>query len=344
VVTRTAHTVLGIAPLGGDDGAPPWEDPRAIAFYDALACDVLHFPHQGFATTRAPILFNPHDLQHRHLPAFFTPAEIERRERLYRAACAHATAVAVSSAWVRADVVAQYGIKPENIQVIPWGIDAADWPAPDSTTMQVLKARHALPDRFCLYPAVTWPHKNHLRLVEALALGRAPTTLVCTGNRTDHWSAVEQRIAALGLADRVISLGPVSRTELRALYELAGFVVVPTLFEASSALLREAWLSDRPVACSRVTSLPDQAGDAALLFDPMDPSAIAAAIDRLESDEGLRRSLAARGRARVALFRSDVTARAYRALYRRVAGRALSRDEQALLATDWMRAPCPSAT
>ena len=198
---------------------------------------------------------------------------------------------------------------------------------------------------FAFYPAVTWPHKNHLRLLEALAALRdrgVLVPLVCTGYReATHWPQIEARVRELNLDNQVQFLGIVPAQQLRAIYRLARFVVIPTLFEAASAPVFEAWNEGVPVACSTVTSLPQQVGDAALLFDPTSVEGIAAALVRMVTDESLRSTLVASGRRRLQDFSWERTARAYRALYRRAAGRRLTDEERVLLGWDWMAHPNP---
>ena len=109
--------------------------------------------------------------------------------------------------------------------------------------------------------------------------------------------------------------------------------MIPTKFEAASFPLWEAFSAGVAAASSNVTSLPEQAGDAALLFDPDSLDDMAAAIDRLWNDSALRRLLIERGRARVDAFRWDRTARTFRAHYRRLAGRPLSHEDQSLVAS-----------
>src|SRR6476660_1243505 len=102
-------------------------------------------------------------------------------------------------------------------------------------------------------------------------------------------------------------------------YRLAQSVVVPTLFEAASAPLFEAWQHGTPVACSAVTSLPEQAADAALLFDPLSIEEIAAAIKTLTLDEKVRARYRQRGFRRLGDFDLERTTKAYRAVYRKTA-------------------------
>jgi glycosyltransferase involved in cell wall biosynthesis len=88
-----------------------------------------------------------------------------------------------------------------------------------------------------------------------------------------------------------------------------------------------------------VTSLPEQVGDAALLFDPLSVEAIAIAMKQMATDESLRASLVRKGRQRLLDFSWERTAKAYRAVYRSAAGRTLSEEDRFLLSWDWMRNP-----
>jgi glycosyltransferase involved in cell wall biosynthesis len=248
----------------------------------------------------------------------------------------------VASEFVRRDLVERYHVRPERVQVIPWAPPPLGPTARTTRTQDfaALKGKYGLADApFALYPAMTWEHKNHLRLLEALAglRGDGPvrTRLVCTGHKTDFWPRIERRVHELGLEEQVMFPGLVPREELGALYRAAQFVFIPTLFEAASAPLFEAWQHGAPAACSSVTSLPEQAGDAALLFDPLSVEGIAGAFARMANDEGLRDELRRRGARRLADFSLERTAKAYRAVYRRAAGRPLGEEDRWLLSHDW---------
>jgi len=107
--------------------------------------------------------------------------------------------------------------------------------------------------------------------------------------------------------------------------------VFPSLFEGGGFPVIEAFLEGTAVACSNVTSLPEYGGDAVLLFDPNSSTSIAEAVARLWTDDALRADLRAKGSRRVTTFNWDKTARTYRALYRKVAGRSLSEEDRELL-------------
>ncbi|HYP54396.1 MAG TPA: glycosyltransferase family 1 protein [Pyrinomonadaceae bacterium] len=313
-------------------------------FYERLGCDVIHFPFQYFETSARPSVYNPHDLQHLHHPEFFAPEEVTRRETLHRAACRAARTVVVASEFVKRDVVGSYGVSHAKVQVIPWAppplTEAARRSAEES--VPAVREKFRLGDSpFALYPAMTWEHKNHLRLLESLAIlrdrERLEVRVVCTGFKTDFWPRVERRVSELGLESQVKFPGLVSQEDLGALYRAAQFVFIPTLFEAASAPMFEAWQHGTPVACSSVTSLPEQAGGAALLFDPASAEEIADALARMTTFQALREELSQRGTRRLEDFRLERTAKAYRAVYRRAAGLALDAEDLALLDWDWTR-------
>lgn len=314
--------------------------PRSYGRLERLGVEVIHFPEQSYIDSRIPSVFVPHDLLHLHYPEFFERRETERRERVYRAACARASVVVVEAHWVKQDLINHYELAPERIQVIPTA-------PPTAAYAEVNDLDEALPRLgvkrpYVLYPAVTWPHKNHIRLLEALALvrtrDRLSVSLICTGHRYErHSAAIEDCLSRLNLRELVSFLGFVSPADLRALYKGCLGLIMPSLFESVSGPVFEAWHEGAPVACASVTALPEQVGDAAILFDPTSVEMIADAIRRLALDAELRKRLSERGRRRLQDFSWDRTARAYRALYRRLSGRELESDERQLLDWDWMR-------
>jgi glycosyltransferase involved in cell wall biosynthesis len=313
-------------------------------YYESLGCDVLHFPTQPFVLCAIPTIYNPHDLQHLHYPQFWTAEELARRETVYRAACQFSNTIVVGSDWIKQDVVRQYAVHPDKVQVIPWAPPTVQFRPIEPTQIDEARRRLALPETFALYPAVTWPHKNHLRLFDALAELRDRrgliVNLVCTGARFEsHWPQVEQRLTALKLDSQVRFLGFLQEADLRAVYRLAQFLVLPTLFEADSCPVYEAWSEGVPVASSNHTAMPDQVGDAGLLFDAMSVTAIADALQRMTTDDRLRHDLVNRGYRRVKDFDWVRTAKAYRAVYRRAAGVPLDDEDRWLLRWDWMREP-----
>ncbi len=302
---------------------------------ESSGIDVIHFTFQDAFITNIPSIYQPWDLQHVHLPEFFTEAQRRWRDAAYRRFSDQADVVVVASDWGRRDVIQHLGVPASKVVVIGVPPPVRAYPDPDASTIEGTRARLELPDAFAFYPAQTWPHKNHVRLLEALAAIRdrsgTEVPLVCSGVQNAHHAEILRAARRLGLERSVRFIGYVDPLDVQVLYRLARLLVFPSLFEGWGLPIVEAFATGLPVACSRVTSLPDLVGDAALLFDPLEVDAIADAILSLWYDDDLRSVLAARGHAVVARYDWRTTAQTYRALYRSIAGRELDDDDQGLL-------------
>ncbi len=137
-------------------------DAHLGTYFDTLGCDVVHFPYQSFHRTIAPSIFNPHDLQHRHYPQFFSAAELQSREATYGPACRAAHTVAVASRFVKQDLIESFALDPAKIRVIPWA------PLPIAVESAPAPPESEVTQPFALYPAMLWEHKNHRRLLDAM--------------------------------------------------------------------------------------------------------------------------------------------------------------------------------
>lgn len=309
---------------------------RSDGAIERAGVEAVHFPFQEAFLTEVPSVYQPHDLQHLHLPEHFSEFERGRREVVYRAHCERAALVVAMTSWGRRDLIEQYGLAPEKVAVVPGGSVLGEYPAPSADDLDRLRSRLDLPESFLLYPAQTWPHKNHLRLLDAVALLRdrdgIVIRLVCPGRRTELYPRIAERIGRLRLEESVSFPGFVGPLELRGLYELATGLAFPSSFEGWGLPVCEAFSAGLPVAASSATGLPDVVGDAGLLFDPGDPAAIADAIRALWTDPALRARLAERGLERAGLFSFDRAAAILRAHYRSIAGRKLPEEDRILLA------------
>jgi glycosyltransferase involved in cell wall biosynthesis len=240
------------------------------------------------------------------------------------------------TSWGKRDLISSYGLGVDKVSVVPWGSVLPSYPAPSEADLEALRSRLGLPDSFLLYPGQTWPHKNHERLLEALARIRDDTgtaiPLVCPGRRSRHYRRIERRVRELDLAETTRFPGFVSPVELRGLYELALALVFPSRFEGWGLPVCEAFSAGLPVAASSATSLPDLVGDAGLLFNPDDPDEIGERVMRLWRDEGLRATLAERGRRRGEELTFEHTARLFRAHYRQLSRQPLTDEDRILLA------------
>ena len=307
---------------------------KADAFLAAHGASVIHFAYPTRFGTSVPFLYEPWDLQHRHHPEFFEPAEWRVRDQLYREGCERAALVVTATRWTRRDIVEQYGIAPEKIAVIPRG-PAENRSVPSPEDVERVRRTFQLPEQFALYPAMTFPHKNHLRLFEALAILRdrhgTRLPLVCTGRPYEpHWQAVQRSVEQHHLNDQVWLLGAVSDETLAAIFKAASLLVFPSLFEGLGLPVLEALEVGLPVIASNATCLPEVAGDAALYFDGTRTESIVDALlaaERHPERLDHTRQAAPAALARCAWPRAAAT---FVACYRAVAGAPLSDEQRAL--------------
>ena len=309
--------------------------PQSDGTIERAGADVIHFPRQGAFLTAVPSVYQPHDLQHLHLPEHFTVRERLGREVKYRAFCAQAQTVVMMTRWGKEDLTTHYDLPRAKVCVVPGASVLDAYAEPTHADLDATRARLALPEAFAFFPAQTFPHKNHLMLLEALAVARdslgITIPLVASGYLNDFFPNIARRVSELRLETQVRFVGFVKPVELRALYRLARCMVFPSSFEGWGLPVVEAFQEGTPVACADATSLPEVAGGAALLFPIGSPIAMADALVRLWRDDGLRARLIARGRSRAAALSWTRTARMFRAHYRRIAGRELFSEDHDLL-------------
>jgi glycosyltransferase involved in cell wall biosynthesis len=235
-----------------------------------------------------------HDLQHEAFPQYFSRPQLAYRRRVYGRSVRASSMVIAVSKHVRDDLVARLGYPSEKVRVIYHGVDSRFTP----------DGRDREP--FLLYPANWWPHKNHERLLEAFAAvrrKRPQLRLVLTGS--GHPGSLPESVA---------SLGRISDAELLELYRSAAALVFPSLYEGFGWPPLEAMACGCPVAVSRVASLPEVCGDAAVYFDPASVDDIARGID-----DALDRPPSG-GPERAALFTWEEFARRHDAVYRQLSG------------------------
>jgi glycosyltransferase involved in cell wall biosynthesis len=301
----------------------PLRVPESDGTIERAHADVMHFtvPH-GFLT-RVPTVYNPHDLQHMHHPEFFRALDLRWRNLCYPTLSRQASAVIALTEHGKKDLAARLAVPADRIHVVGWAPPLDAYPTPSREQIASTIETLSLPPEFALFPAQTFPHKNHLGLLEGLRRLRDRSGLrvpvVCSGTLTDHHAKIRRRAQELALEDQVKFVGFVSPAQYACLQQLARLLVFPSFFEGFGMPVIEAFRVGVPVACSTAASLPEVAGDAALLFDPGDADAIAEAIGRLWTDEALRKTLAERGMQRVGACSWIDVARRYREIYRLVA-------------------------
>lgn len=226
--------------------------------------------------------------------------------------------IAVSQATAD-DLAGLKGVSKRRIHVIHEGVDATFLDGAPAAPPA------SLPARYLLFVSTLEPRKNIVGVLRGFAAAAAtgyPGALVLVGRWGWRAEAARAELAASPVRERIIHLDYVARGELRAVLAGAEALLFPSLLEGFGLPVVEAMACGVPAIVSRVSSLPEVAGEAGVYVDPSDPQDIARAILAVTGDEGERQRLAALGRARAARFSWRQTAEATAAVFHRVAGLA----------------------
>jgi glycosyltransferase involved in cell wall biosynthesis len=218
-------------------------------------------------------------------------------------------------------------VPPEKVEVVYNAIDERFWNVPDEEQVSRVRERFQLAHRFVLYVGNIKPHKNLVRLIEAFALLRRQAgfddlKLLIIGDEISKLPALRRAVHSHKLHKEVRFLGYVSDETLAILYRLASVFVFPSMYEGFGLPPLEAMASGAPVVTSNVSSLPEVAGDAALLVDPNSVDSIADGVRRVLSDTQLAQELRKRGLVRAREFSWERSVARTHDIYCAVAGEA----------------------
>jgi glycosyltransferase involved in cell wall biosynthesis len=281
-----------------------------------------------------PVVVTFHDAMFLRRPQDYNRAWLWMFRHVSLPALRRARAVIVPSAHAGAETVQYAGVKLERISVVPLGGPSdGQLMRVDAALAERTLARYGVAaGRYVLHVGVLERRKNLVTLLRAFALWRergAPEDfkVVLVGQKgprpdLDDSKQIEQAIAELGLAERVVLTGHISREERDALYANAAVVAIPSLLEGFGIPVLEAFAAQVPVIVANSTSLPEVAGEAALQFDPERPEELAACLARVTGDAALRAELVKRGHVQLARFTWDHTAEETMAVFARVGRRA----------------------
>ena len=222
------------------------------------------------------------------------------------------------------DILRFVDTEPDKIDVIYNAYDERFGVEPREEDVVRVRERYQLHDEFVLYAGNVKPHKNLGRLIEAFDMVRRRNLehlkLVLIGDEISKYAALRRAVHRHQLHRYVRFLGYLPEETLAVMYRLAGVFVFPSLYEGFGLPPLEAMASGTPVVTSNVSSLPEVAGDAAVLVDPYDPAAIADGIERVLTDERLRHDLRRRGLARAKQFSWEDSVRRVHEIYCQVGG------------------------
>jgi len=280
--------------------------------------DVFYSPDFTLPPTRpdAHTLLTVHDLSFMHHPDAFVPPLRRYLERVVPRSIGRADIVLADSSHTRSDLMELFDVPPSKIRVITPGVDTRfrpDSPADSRNPhsgLQGLRERYGVGDEpYILSVGTLQPRKNYVRLIKAFSRMKAtgesddgtpsPMQLLIAGGR--GW-LYEEILDAADKHDGVRVLGFVDDEDLPALYREAELFAFPSLYEGFGLPVLEAMACGVPVVCSNTSSLPEVAGNAALLFDPLDVEELSAAMARGLEDEALRQRMTERGLAQAARF------------------------------------------
>lgn len=258
-----------------------------------------------------PAIVAIHDLQHRIQPQFkevTAHGKARQRDYLYTMITSQAVSILVDSETGKKHVFRYYPQTRGKVYPLPY--------LPPSILAKKLQPKQetrslkqlSLPSRYLLYPAKYWPHKNHFRLIRALAILKKrglQINLILTGSTEAEYSTFEEilsLVAILNLGDQVKFLGYLSETDLALVYRHAFALILPTFFGPTNIPILEAWQAGIPVLCSNYDGSQEQLGSAGLRFNPRSSKDIARKIEMLIKQPKLRRKLVRHGKQRLRLW------------------------------------------
>jgi alpha-1,3-rhamnosyl/mannosyltransferase len=294
-------------------GAPVREEVELDVFHSTG----LALPPAG----RVPLVLTVHDLTYLTHPEWHTNANWARAAAATVTAVARGATVIAVSQHTRQEVQQHLGVPPERVVVVHEAPDPVfDVNGSASAASPRLRRIH---NPYVLAVGSLEPRKNLVGLLDALmllpAVLRREFELVVVGPSGWRNEPIRKRLRAARRSLRVREVGYVSTEELAELYRRATVFAYPSLAEGFGLPVLEAMACGTPVVASNQTSLPEVAGDAAVLVDPCDPAAIAAGLERLIDDEQERREMIERGFDNLRRFGWDRCARETVAVYRRAA-------------------------
>lgn len=264
-----------------------WRIPQLLRQHQPA---IYHSPYYLMPyRVRAPQIVTLYDL----IPQRF-PEYVSARARLFfqfstRLALRQARHIITISEATRQDLLAAYAFQGQ-ITVTPLAADSRFQPQ-SATEIDRIHQQYQLPQKYVLYLGSNKPHKNLVRLVEARAqlITDHPTapSLVIAGAWDGRYPEAKERADALNLGERVRFLGAMADADLPALYTGARFFVFPSLYEGYGLPVIEAMACGTAVICAHTSSLPEVAGDAALLIDPLDTADIARQMKRFLDEPDL---------------------------------------------------------
>ena len=291
--------------------------------------DLLHVQYTAPPFAPCPIVTTIHDLAYEHLPETFNRRSWMQMRLTVRRTARRAAQIITVSEYSRQDIIKTYGIDPELVTVTPEAAPHSFARVTDEDRLSNVRKSYGIERDYILSLCSIQPRKNLVRLIQAYSLlrrshpeGKLPQ-LVLAGKRA--WLDNETMRAAQRdeLSADIRFTGYVADEDLNALYSGATCFVYPSYFEGFGLPVLEAMKCGTPVIAGNRTSIPEVAGEAALLFDPFDVNSLVEALTRVVNDSEYRATLSVKGLQRANEFSWQTTARLTLAVYEKAAGQSL---------------------
>jgi glycosyltransferase involved in cell wall biosynthesis len=266
-------------------------------------------------TPRVPKLVTIHDLNAVRNTEWVTEYWHEKRSAKIARTIARADHVMTYSEFTANEIREHYKVRAECVHPVLLGVDCERFAPPAPEVVAGLRAKHG---DYVISIGLLTARKNFVTLIEAMA--RLPELrLVLVGRGSDGEAEVEAALDRTGMRARTLRMTGIPERELVALIGAARVCAVPSLYEGFGLTTLEAMACGTPVVCSSAASLPEAAGDAALLVDARSSEALEAALRRVVSDSALAADLRVRGLAHARAMSWSASARRLRAVYRAIA-------------------------
>jgi len=296
--------------------------------------DVLHVQYTAPPFAPCPVVTTIHDLAFEHLPETFNRRSWMQLRLTVRRTARRAAHIITVSEYSRRDISQTYGIAPKRITVTPEAAPTHFAPVTNETELKKIRENYGIEVDYILSLCSIQPRKNLERLIEAYSClrGIRPESklpqLVLAGKRGWLDSGTFRAVERNGLGKHVLFTGYIPEQDLPALYSGANCFVYPSYFEGFGLPVVEAMQCGVPVIAGNRTSLPEVVGEAGLLFDPFDTSALVEAITRILDDSECRAELRAKGLQRAGDFNWKTTAQLTLMTYQQAAKRSITTDRK----------------
>ncbi|WP_105619011.1 glycosyltransferase [Vallitalea okinawensis] len=240
-----------------------------------------------------PTMVTIPDVQHDFFPEYFTKEVLEFRHKNYLSSMQKADVVVTISEFSKQTIINKYDIDENKIKVVYLDADKSFYNDNDIKINNKVKEELELPEQYTYYPSNTWPHKNHLKLLEGFKYYKNEykdnLKLVFTGDKKKFDAKIQHFIKKNNLDNDIIYLGYVPQEYMQYIYRNAKFMSFPSLFEGFCIPVVEAMRVECPVICSDKGSIPEIAGESVLYFNPLDPKDIAEKMAKMMCQEEIRK-------------------------------------------------------